>query len=193
MSLSRSSWRVKRHPLYPNLCELSHLSLFVCDCVLHYMPAMFVLLHMFLCLHSCWCVCCPLSVCVHGCDRSPVATQITLSLWSQSPVVLFSMVDERLGLPSTRTCSKKEGCHCRLTWLIMVYNLLLGAPLGGGDSASGLCVSRGGLHRGGQKAETETRRGCICCFITIMAPSWLESGINRVNQICYRSAPPSVT
>lgn len=69
---------------------------------------MFALVHMFLCLHSYGCVRCLLSVCVQGCDRSPVATQITLSLWSQSPVVLFTVVDENLGLPSTRTCSKKE-------------------------------------------------------------------------------------
>eukprot|EP00064_Thunnus_orientalis_P018214 superscaffoldBa00004116_g18307 len=50
----------------------------------------------------------PQLMCVHGCDRSPVAAQITLSLRSQSPVVLFSVVGERLRLPSTRTCSKKK-------------------------------------------------------------------------------------
>lgn len=84
-------------------------TLCTCPCVsLHYTPAMFVLVHGLLCLHSWWCVCCPLGVCVHGCDWSPVVAQITLSLWSQSPVVLFSVEDERLGLPSMRTCWKEK-------------------------------------------------------------------------------------
>lgn len=50
----------------------------------------------------------------------------------------------------------------------MVYNLLLGAPLGG------LCVfaCELGIVRQ-RRAKAETRRGCIRCFIAIMAPSGL--------------------
>ncbi|KAK5850556.1 hypothetical protein PBY51_001425 [Eleginops maclovinus] len=66
---------------------------------------MFVLVHRLLCLRSpLMCVLPAESVC----SRSPVATQITLSLWSQSPVDLFSAEDEGRGLPSTRTRSKKK-------------------------------------------------------------------------------------
>lgn len=83
-----------------------------------YKPTMFVLLHR--CPLS---VLRPLNVFVHGFCRSPVAAQITLSLWCQSPGVLFtSVVDERLGLPSTRTCSKTEKQAGLSPWANLAFN-----------------------------------------------------------------------
>lgn len=83
-------------------------------------------------------------------------------------MVLFSMVDERLGLPSTRTCSKKEGCHCRLTWLIMVYNLLLGAPLGGGALHKVCALAGEGYTGEGKRKKQRQEEGVFA----VLLPSW---------------------
>lgn len=123
----------------------------------HNTAAMFALLRTVLCLSSCWCERTQI-------ETPPVATQITLSLRSQSPAVPFSMAEETLALPSTRMSSEKGG-QAGLTKLIMVYSLPIGAPLEGRPALRRICVlARGGCEQQQQGQE----EGVVYCHHEIL-------------------------
>lgn len=107
-------------------CVNSHIAFLLVCCCLNDIHVMFVLIHRLLCCFSSLIVCVRVvllcrrhsvcvSVCVYiyGSNGSPVASQITLSPWSQSPAVLFSHADETAGAAQHADALKAGswGCH----------------------------------------------------------------------------------
>lgn len=89
----------------------------------------------------------------------------------------------------------KLGCHCRLTGLIMLYNLLCCCRCGG--LCIILCASAplalGRLHTRGEEHQQRQEEGAFCRLLPSWHPldsSWLESGTNR-GQSALLKEPPS--
>ena len=200
---SLSSWRLKWRLLHLNMCvcecvcvcvwtfTLVSVCLRPCACVrLHCTPIRFVLVHRFLCLHSSWCVRRPLSVCVHGCGRSPMAApDNTISVEPEPCGSIQQRWMRGWDCPARGPAQRRRnklGCHCGLTGLIMLYNLLPGAP--SGRLCISLCVSSWGrLHTGGQRQQQGREEGVFCLLLPSWHPLdcfWLEPGTDRVSQLC---------
>lgn len=102
-------------------------------------------------------------------DRTPPATQITLSLRSQSPAVLFNVVEETLALPSTRISSKKGGWQAGLSLQANWANNGLFHPCWRPSRRAWWHICA--LTRGGHEQQQRREEG----LVSILLPWWNSS------------------